>query len=216
MNLQVKLGFLFGTLTFLLIVSSLLSYVLVRRIDSDVQNLGRVVAPLNEAVLEMQISISEGNKSIIQYSIDRDDRHIRRLLETKIEFAIALEEFNRLDKTDQKKEAGRRCGPTPGGDGDGADTPSGRPHHPTTQHPEATGGRCPALGAGLGGTGPRASTPGVGPAGTAATGRLGATAAMVSTALASLCCTPRPPRQLWRGGRSDRREADKRRGVHAP
>ena len=73
MNLQVKLGLLFGTLTFLLIVSSLLSYVLVRRIDSDVQNLGRVVAPLKEALLEMQFSISEGNKSIIQYSIDSDD-----------------------------------------------------------------------------------------------------------------------------------------------
>ena len=50
MNLQVKLGLLFGTLTFLLIVSALLSYVLVRRIDSDLRNLGRVVAPLKEAV----------------------------------------------------------------------------------------------------------------------------------------------------------------------
>ena len=121
MNLQVKLGLLFGTLTFLLIVSALLSYVLVRRIDSDVQNLGRVVAPLNEAVLEMQISISEGNKSIIQYSIDRDDRHIRRFLETKIEFAIALEEFNRLATTDQEKDAGRRVGQIHSGFGDISD-----------------------------------------------------------------------------------------------
>ena len=60
------MGLLFGTLTFLLIVSPVLSYILVRRIDSDVQNLGRVVAPLKEAVLEMQISIGESNRSIIQ------------------------------------------------------------------------------------------------------------------------------------------------------
>ena len=108
MNLRVKLGLLFGTLTFLLIVSSVLSYILVRRIYSDVQNLGRVVAPLKEAVLEMQISIGESNRSIIQYSIDRDDQHIRRFLETKIEFEIALKEFNRLAETEPEKEAGRR------------------------------------------------------------------------------------------------------------
>ena len=96
MNLQIKLGLLFGSLTLLLIVSTTLSYVLVRRIDSDVQNLGRVVAPLKESALEMQISIGEGSKSIIQYSIDRDDRHIKRFLETKIDFERALEEFTRL------------------------------------------------------------------------------------------------------------------------
>ena len=102
------MGLLFGTLTFLLIVSSVLSYILVRRIYSDVQNLGQVVAPLKEAVLEMQISIGESNRSIIQYSIDRDDQHIRSFLETKIEFEIALKEFNRLVETEPEKEAGRR------------------------------------------------------------------------------------------------------------
>ena len=102
-------------MTFLLIVSAALSYVLVRRIDSDVQNLGRVVAPLKEAVLEMQISIGEGNKSIIQYSIDRDDRHIKRFLESNIEFENALEEFNRLAETDEEKVAGRRVGQIHGG-----------------------------------------------------------------------------------------------------
>ncbi|MCI0900739.1 MAG: hypothetical protein J4N70_07385 [Chloroflexi bacterium] len=65
MNLQIKLGLLFGSLALLLIVSATLSYVLVRRIDSDVQNLGRVVAPLKESALEMQISIGQGSKSIL-------------------------------------------------------------------------------------------------------------------------------------------------------
>jgi len=102
-------------LTFLLIVSAALSYVLVRRIDNDVQNLGRVVAPLKEAVLEMQISIGEGNKSIIQYSIDRDDRHIRRFLETNIDFQVALQEFTRLAETDAEKEAGQKVGQIHGG-----------------------------------------------------------------------------------------------------
>jgi signal transduction histidine kinase len=115
MNLQTKLGLLFGSLTFLLIVSAALSYVLVRRIDNDVQNLGRVVAPLKEAVLEMQISIGEGNKSIIQYSIDRDDRHIRRFLETNIDFQVALQEFTRLAETDAEKEAGQKVGQIHGG-----------------------------------------------------------------------------------------------------
>jgi len=121
MNLQVKLGLLFGTLTFLLIVSAILSYVLVRRIDSDVQNLGRVVAPLQEAVLEMQISVGESNKSIIQYSIDRDDSRIRKFLETKIDFELALEEFNRLAETDAEKEAARRVGLIHGGFGEISD-----------------------------------------------------------------------------------------------
>lgn len=102
-------------MTFLLIVSAALSYVLVRRIDNDVQNLGRVVAPLKEAVLEMQISIGEGNKSIIQYSIDRDDRHIRRFLETNIDFQVALQEFTRLAETDAEKEAGQKVGQIHGG-----------------------------------------------------------------------------------------------------
>ena len=102
-------------MTFLLIVSAALSYVLVRRIDNDVQNLGRVVAPLKEAVLEMQISIGEGNKSIIQYSIDRDDRHIRRFLETNIDFQEALQEFTRLAETDAEKEAGQKVGQIHGG-----------------------------------------------------------------------------------------------------
>ena len=102
-------------MTFLLIVSAALSYVLVRRIDNDVQNLGRVVAPLKEAVLEMQISIGEGNKSIIQYSIDRDDRHIRRFLETNIDFQDALQEFTRLAETDAEKEAGQKVGQIHGG-----------------------------------------------------------------------------------------------------
>jgi len=110
MNLQIKLGLLFGSLTVLLIVSAALSYVLVKRIDNDVQNLGRVVAPLKEAALEMEISIGEGSKSIIQYSIDRDERHIRRFLETNIEFARALEEYTRLAVTDEEKDAGLRIG----------------------------------------------------------------------------------------------------------
>ncbi len=121
MNLQVKLGLLFGTLTFLLIVSAILGFVLVRRLDSDVQNLGRVVAPLKEAVLEMQISIGESNISIIQYSIDRDDRHIRRFLETKIDFEIALTEYNRLAETEQEKEAGLRVSQIHGGFGEISD-----------------------------------------------------------------------------------------------
>jgi len=121
MNLQVNLGLLFGTLTFLLIVSAILGFVLVRRIDSDVQNLGRVVAPLKEAVLEMQISIGESNRAIIQYSIDRDDRHIRRFLETKIDFEIALQEFNRLAETEQEKEAGLRISQIHGGFGEISD-----------------------------------------------------------------------------------------------
>ena len=110
MNLHIKLGLLFGSLTVLLIVSAALSYVLVKRIDSDVQNLGRVVAPLKEAALEMQISIGEGTKAIIQYSIDQDERHIRRFIETKIEFARALEEFTRLAETDEERDAGLRIG----------------------------------------------------------------------------------------------------------
>ncbi len=110
MNLHIKLGLLFGSLTLLLIVSATLSYVLVKRIDSDVQNLGRVVAPLKEAALEMEISIGEGTKSIIQYSIDRDERHIRSFIETKIEFAKALEKFTRLAETDEEKDAGLRIG----------------------------------------------------------------------------------------------------------
>ncbi len=121
MNLQVKLGLLFGTLTFLLIVSAILSYVLVRRIDSDVQNLGRVVAPLQEAVLEMQISVGESNKSIIQYSIDRDDSRIRKFLETKIDFELALEEYNRLAETEAEIAAGRRVGQIHGGFGEISD-----------------------------------------------------------------------------------------------
>ena len=110
MNLQIKLGLLFGSLTILLIVSAALSYVLVKQIDDDVQNLGRVVAPLREAALEMEISIGEGSKSIIQYSIDRDERHIRRFIETKIDFARALEEYTRLAETDAEKDAGRKVG----------------------------------------------------------------------------------------------------------
>ena len=108
-------------MTFLLIVSAILGFVLVRRIDSDVQNLGRVVAPLKEAVLEMQISIGESNSAIIQYSIDRDDRHIRRFLETKIDFDTALREFDRLAETEQEKDAGRRVGQIHGGFGEISD-----------------------------------------------------------------------------------------------
>ena len=66
----------------------------------------------------MQISIGQGSKSIIQYSIDRDDRHIKRFLETKIDFERALEEFTRLAETDEEKEAGRRVGEIHGGFGE--------------------------------------------------------------------------------------------------
>ena len=94
MNLKIKLGLLFGSLTLLLIVSAVLSYLLVKRIDNDVQSLERVVEPLIEAALVTEI------KSIIQYSIDGDERQIRRIIETKIDFAKSLEGYARLAETE--------------------------------------------------------------------------------------------------------------------
>ena len=90
MNLKIKLGLLFGSLTLLLIVSTSLSYLLVKRIDSDVQNLGRVEEPLVEAVFTMEISIGNASESIIKYSIDRDKKHIQHFQETNVTFAAAL------------------------------------------------------------------------------------------------------------------------------
>lgn len=110
MNLKIKLGLLFGSLTLLLVVSASLSYLLVKQIDNDVQNLGSVEEPLIEAVFTMETSIGKGAESIIQYSIDRDERHIQRFKETNVVFGRALEEFNRLAKTDEERDAGLRIG----------------------------------------------------------------------------------------------------------
>ena len=99
MNLNIKLGLLFGSLTFLLIVSAALSYVLVKRIDNDVQNLGKVVEPLMEAALLTEV------KSLIQYSIDKDEGQLRRIVESKIDFARSLEEYTRLAETDDERDA---------------------------------------------------------------------------------------------------------------
>ncbi len=108
MNLKIKLGLLFGSLTLLLIVSTSMSYLLVKRIDNDVQNLGLVEEPLVEAVFTMEISIGKGSESIIQYSIDRDKKHIQRFQETNVAFAAALQEYDLLAKSDEEQEAGRR------------------------------------------------------------------------------------------------------------
>ena len=108
MNLKIKLGLLFGFLTLLLVVSASLSYFLVKRIDNDVQNLGRVQEPLVEAVFTMQISIGKGSESIIQYSIDRDNTHIQDFQETIVTFAKALDEYNVLAESHEETEAGLR------------------------------------------------------------------------------------------------------------
>ncbi|MEE8466231.1 MAG: HAMP domain-containing protein, partial [Dehalococcoidia bacterium] len=108
MNLKIKLGLLFGSLTLLLIVSTSMSYLLVKRIDNDVQNLRLVEEPLVEAVFTMEISIGKGSESIIQYSIDRDKKHIQRFQETNVAFAAALQEYDLLAKSDEEQEAGRR------------------------------------------------------------------------------------------------------------
>ena len=108
MNLKIKLGLLFGFLTFLLVISASLSYLLVKRIDNDVQNLGRVEEPLIEAVFTMQLSIGKGSESIIQYSIDKDYTHIQRFQETNDAFAKALEEYNLLAESVEATEAGLR------------------------------------------------------------------------------------------------------------
>ena len=106
MNLKIKLGLLFGFLTLLLVVSASLSYLLVKRIDNDVQNLGSVEEPLIEAVFTMQLSIGKGSESIIQYSIDKDNTHIQRFQETNVAFAQALEEYNLLAESVEATEAG--------------------------------------------------------------------------------------------------------------
>ncbi|PKB70485.1 MAG: hypothetical protein BZY87_10175 [SAR202 cluster bacterium Io17-Chloro-G6] len=108
MNLKIKLGLLFGSLTILLIVSASLSYLLVKRIDNDVQNLGRVEEPLVEAVVTMEISIGKGSESIIAYSIDNESVYIQEFKEANIEFTRALEEYNSLSRSDEETFAGRR------------------------------------------------------------------------------------------------------------
>ena len=99
MNLKIKLGLLFGSLSLLLIVSAALSYVLAKRIDNDVQNLGMVVEPLIGTALLTEI------KSLIQYSMDRDENELRRIIENKIDFAGALQEYTRLAETDEERDA---------------------------------------------------------------------------------------------------------------
>ena len=108
MNLKIKLGLLFGFLAFLLVVSASLSYLLVKQIDNDVQNLGGVDGPLVEATITMEISIGKGSASIIQYSIDRDKTHIQRFQETNTTFAKALEQYTLLAESHEETEAGIR------------------------------------------------------------------------------------------------------------
>ena len=108
MNLKIKLGLLFGFLTLLLIVSASLSYVLVKRIDNDVQRLGSVEEPLVEAIITMESSIGKGSESIIQYSIDRDNKHVQRFQENNASFAAALQEYDVLAESDEEKDAGLR------------------------------------------------------------------------------------------------------------
>ena len=108
MNLKIKMGLLFGFLTLLLIVSASLSYFLVKRIDNDVQNLGRVEAPLIEAVVAMQISIGKGSESIIQYTLDKDSSHLQRFQTTNNTFANALDDYKLLAESDEETEAGVR------------------------------------------------------------------------------------------------------------
>ena len=99
MNLKIKLGLLFGSLTILLIISASLSYLFVKRIDTDVQKLGQVVEPLIVAALSSEL------KSFIQYSLDQDEEQLRGIIEAKIEFASALGEFVQLAETDQERQA---------------------------------------------------------------------------------------------------------------
>ena len=110
MKLNIKLGLLFGSLTVLLIMSAVMSYVLVDRIGDNVQALGKVDAPLEKAVSDMEISISEGINHVIEYSIDRNEMHVQLFKDTEIDFLSAMARYTQLADTEEGRDAGLRVG----------------------------------------------------------------------------------------------------------
>jgi len=87
----------------LLVSSAFLSLMLIYQIDENVQKLGLVEGPLEEAALELKINAGEGARAIILYSIDKQAVHVDRLKDSDAGFKRSMKEFLRLAETDEQR-----------------------------------------------------------------------------------------------------------------
>ena len=75
-----KLGISFGAMIFIMVLSGLVSYRMVSRINRDVLKVVEVKEPLERALLEMEINIGETAREILDYAEEEEAEHRERVL----------------------------------------------------------------------------------------------------------------------------------------
>ena len=88
-----KLGISFGAMIFIMVLSGLVSYRMVSRINRDVLKVVEVKEPLEEAVLEMEINVGETGRGVLDYIRDRDPKHRARVHDSKADFERRTKNF---------------------------------------------------------------------------------------------------------------------------
>jgi len=103
-----RLAFGFGALLLLLIVSGLVSYSQICRIDNDLDQIVEIEGPLEQAVLEMEINSIETARAILNYVIEPNDRFIKQVHESESRFEHYATNFGALAETDDERRAGEK------------------------------------------------------------------------------------------------------------
>lgn len=74
----------------------MLTYRSIGPIDADLARIVRIEAPLQEAILEMEINVGETARAVLDYIRDRGDEDLKRMHDSEADFERFAAEFDRL------------------------------------------------------------------------------------------------------------------------
>jgi len=78
-TIRQKLGISFGAMIFIMVLSGLVSYRMVSRINRDVLKVVEVKEPLERAFLEMEINIGETAREVLDYAEEEKSERRERV-----------------------------------------------------------------------------------------------------------------------------------------
>ncbi len=108
MNITItkKLWLSSGVLIFILVMSGLISYWQVGRINWAVNRIAQKADPFEEAALEMEINVEGAAEAVLRYVRDQDAENKERIHNSETDFEHFAAEFQRLAESDEEKRLG--------------------------------------------------------------------------------------------------------------
>jgi len=84
------------------IVSGVITYQFVNRVSENSLQVLNVELPIEDALLGMDLELSESTRAVLDYVQDYQDRHVRALFYSKTDFESNVEQFLSISESDQE------------------------------------------------------------------------------------------------------------------